>query len=117
MGAGAGHVPGLGLFEGGIRQKVLQGLKPGVFFGAFLARLKSGPYYKAFESGGGDGFCGNAGKRNPGAKQRKKAPVLVQDSRKHPSGAKAQLILLASSALLKPCPFKTEPWDEFFRSL
>jgi hypothetical protein len=40
-----------------------------------------------------------------------------QVSKKHPSGAKALLILWTLSARLKSCPFKTEASIEFSRSL
>jgi hypothetical protein len=46
-----------------------------------------------------------------------KVLILSELGRKHPSGAKAHIDLIAFAARLKPCPFKTSPLGEFFSKL
>jgi hypothetical protein len=42
---------------------------------------------------------------------------LNEEPEEHPSGAKAQVDLIAFMARLKPCPFKTALQREFFSKL
>jgi hypothetical protein len=46
-----------------------------------------------------------------------KGRMKGENPEKHPSGAKALVDFAALTARLKPCPFKTLPAMEFFRSL
>jgi hypothetical protein len=46
-----------------------------------------------------------------------KGLVSGERPEEHPSGAKALVDLIAFTARLKPCPFKTVFQQEFFRSL
>jgi hypothetical protein len=56
--------------------------------------------------------------RPSGAKQAaEKGSTWSKEPEEHTSGAKAPVDLVAFTARLKPCPFKTAAQSEFFRSL
>jgi hypothetical protein len=52
-----------------------------------------------------------------GVQAADKGLSLNEEPQKHPSGAKARIVIGTFKARLKPCPFKAAPQFEFFSKL